>query len=571
MIRTRAFDVAPSFVAVVAVGFLGTVSLLRLIVRDADTALAGISPMHLHGGGHLAALLTGSTALALAFGLWRRKRLAWALSIMTFAVALLVQVAFVHHPWGAAASLLILVSLVVGRRRFDVHSAPIWGRLATVTIVGLTGLALVVGLLGLHTGDLASAAAAVVGGVVVWTAAVLGVDDGARSQVLHESVPVVVSAASGVAFVVARLLVLLTAVGEVNPAPDRPPRPQDAADALLVLRREGHGALLPFQSAPNMSRCLSRSGRTVIAHARAGRMDIVLGDPIGPPDDLVDAMTEFVEDARRADHAVAVYQATAGARDILRGAGFDRVFQIGQEAVIDLATFGLHGSRRANLRHTVTRFHRDGATIRWFAHGLDDGSLAEFGDQLAGVDAAWRRNAGPRLGFTINSFHRGDLQTTPIAVSIDESGQAVAFVTFQATGVDGGYVVDLIRRSPGSVPGAVETCVAEAALAMRDAGATRLSLGLAPIHGLDAHRGPLEERAIRLATGAVRRWYDVDSLAFFKSKFDPTWEPRYVAARHRRDALAVSVALLRLHLRGASTPPANRRVHQALPGVFADA
>ena len=544
----RARDVGLSLVAVVALGFLGIVSLLRLVVRDTDSALAGISPMDLDRDGRLVALLAGSTALALALGLWRRKRLAWALSIMTFAVALLVQVAFVHHPWGAAASLVILVVLVIGRRRFDVRSAPIWGRLAIFTIVSVAGLAFVSGLLGSRAADPWSAAESVLGGIVVWIAAALGVDDGARTQVLHESAPAILSTATGVVLLVARLLILVTAVGELNPAPDRPPRPGDVADALAVLRREGRGALLPFQGAPSMSLYLSRSGRTVIAHARAGRMDVVLGDPIGSPSDFAAAMSEFVEDARLADHAVAVYQATAEARDILRGSGFHRIFQIGQEAVVDLATFGLDGSRRANLRHTVTRFHRDGATIRWFALGLDDVTLAELGDQLAGVDVAWQRKAGPKLGFTINSFRRGDLRTTPIAISLDGSGRVVAFVTFQATGADGGYVVDLIRRLPGSVPGAVETCVAEAAIAMRDAGATRLSLGLAPIHGLDAHRGPLEERAIRVATGAVARWYDVDSLAFFKAKFDPTWEPRYVAARHRRDALVVSVALLRLHL-----------------------
>jgi len=337
------------------------------------------------------------------------------------------------------------------------------------------------------------------------------------------------------------------AIGSVVPATE-PMAAHDPHDALDVIRRDGRGALLPFQVATGMSLFLSRSGRVVIAHARAGRLDVVLGDPIGPPAEAAAGLAEFVERRRRAHRGVAVYQASAEGLAGLAGAGFGRVFRIGQEAIVDLATFGLAGSGRANLRHTVTRYRRDGATVRWFAGGLDEASLAVLGDQLAAVDTDWRRGAGPELGFTIASFRRADLATTPVAVAVDGAGQVGAFVTFRTTGVDGGYVVDMIRRAPKGIPGAVETCIVEAAMAMRASGATQLSLGLAPIHGLDARRGPLEERAIRTAAEAVRRWYDIDGLAFFKAKFSPTWAPRYVAIRRRPDALAACLAILRLHL-----------------------
>jgi len=370
-----------------------------------------------------------------------------------------------------------------------------------------------------------------------------------RLQAPDPGAPVTLPAATGAALVVERLPILVAAVGESNAAPDPPGRrPGSVTEAEVVLRREGRGALLPFQDAPGMSLYLSRSGRAVVAYARAGRMDIVLGDPVGPSADTAAAMAEFVRLSRRAHREVAIYQATAAVRAILAANGFRRIVGIGQEAIVDLTTFGLAGPPRANLRHTVTRFRRDGSDVLWFENGLDDASLAELGGGLAAIDVAWRRAAGPALGFTMHSFRDVDLRTAPIAVAIDPSGQAVGFVTFLETGSDGGYVVDVIRRLPGSVPGAVETCIAEAAMAMRDIGAIRLSLGLAPIHGLDRHRGPYEEQAIRTAADAVRRWYDIAGLAFFKDKFAPTWEPRYLAVRHRHDALRVTIALLRLHL-----------------------
>ncbi|TMG22751.1 MAG: DUF2156 domain-containing protein, partial [Chloroflexi bacterium] len=53
----------------------------------------------------------------------------------------------------------------------------------------------------------------------------------------------------------------------------------------------------------------------------------------------------------------------------------------------------------------------------------------------------------------------------------------------------------------------------------------------------------------------VRPFYDVTGLAFFKSKFDPYWEPRYAAVRGRFDLLRLGVALLRLHLAGSGAGP----------------
>jgi lysylphosphatidylglycerol synthetase-like protein (DUF2156 family) len=67
---------------------------------------------------------------------------------------------------------------------------------------------------------------------------------------------------------------------------------------------------------------------------------------------------------------------------------------------------------------------------------------------------------------------------------------------------------------------------------------------------VDEGRG-LVARLLALGARVVRPAYDVRGLAFFKSKFAPTWEPRYLVVSRRTNLPRVLLALLRLHLGGS--------------------
>jgi len=286
-----------------------------------------------------------------------------------------------------------------------------------------------------------------------------------------------------------------------------------------------------------------------VVYGLSGRLAVVLGDPIGPAGDAWTAFDAFVEACHRRGRVVVVYQASAGARDALDHRGF-RLIQVGREASVDLATFDLAGSRRANLRHTVTRARKGGVTVKAHLAGLPSLDRERLERGLTTIDAAWRAQAGPELGFTIGRFDPSELDTVAISVAEQADGTPVAFATFRPTGTEGGWVLDLMRRLPGGTPGAFEACVAEAGHAMRLAGARTLTLGLVPLGGLSIGSAVLEERLLASCARAIRPWYDTSGLEFFKQKFDPAWEPRYVAVHTRRELPGLVIALLRLHLGG---------------------
>ncbi|HEY5472005.1 MAG TPA: phosphatidylglycerol lysyltransferase domain-containing protein, partial [Candidatus Limnocylindrales bacterium] len=381
-----------------------------------------------------------------------------------------------------------------------------------------------------------------------------GMSDVTANRVLQQSSR---DALLGFLLLAARLPIVLAAMGVLSRVAEPPADPTTRARARAITDKYGCGALLPFQLGEDKLVFSPPDADGLVVYGMAGRTVVVLGDLIGSPEASPQVFERFLAHCRRLDRVPVIYQASSAGRATFVGAGF-RIFKVGEEAVVDLTTFDTTGRRRANLRHTITRCRKDGVTFRWFADGIPAEESALL-DQLAAIDNTWRKTAGPEMSFTISHFDRASMAWQPVSVAIGGLGTALGFTTYRKTGVDDGWVLDLMRRDPSGPPGVVEACIAEAALAMRDAGAKTLSLGLAPLAGLDGVNGPWEERFLANGGRMVHRWYDVNGLARFKNKFDPYWIPRYGAIRRRRDLIGFIIGLLRVHLAGAIHLPGRRR------------
>lgn len=493
---------------------------------------------------------TAVALLALAIGLARGKRLSWLVAITVLGAACVEQIVENGHPVAAAAGGLCLVVLVADRRRYQIQTDIAWRRrIALLVVLALAALgaaaavtAINVGATGGRTLGLDSAFGVLIDG--------LSLSDTAATTTLAGWGGVV-----ALLLLLMRLPIALSAIGILQPVAEPAPDPSVRERMRAILATYGSGALLPFQAEPTMRGFEAGDRRGLVVYGRAGRTAVVLGDPIGEPERAWAAFRSFIAACRVRDHEPAVYQAGTGAAARLRRLGF-RTFEVGREAILDLDGFTLAGSRRANLRHTVTRFRRDGGVARWYPNGLSPATPARPADhsvcvrELAEIDTDWRRRPGPSLRFTIHGFEPADLSRVGVAVALEPDGRPSAFATFRPTGTDGGWVLDLVRRRMTATPGAIEACVVAAAEALRDAGAPTLSLGLAPLAGLSRGAGPAEERWLARTVDVVRRWYDVRGLVFFKAKFDPRWVPRYGASRGRTGSIGLALGLLRLHLAG---------------------
>lgn len=528
------------------------------LFQNVSDSLDSILPFDPNNATPLLAILSAIGLGALTVGLIRNKAIAWVLTLVTLCVSLLAQSDLLAHPIVVAASVVAFSVLLADRRRYEVQTGVGWRRLiAWLLIVSLIALGIETSIIIVATGDWPRPLAWA-GDFTYAIANALGLSDDAGQRVLSATGR---DALLGLLILLARLPVVLAALGVLSRVGEPLPDPSTRTRARAIADRYGSGALLPFQLGEDKYVFDPADSDGLVVYGMAGRTAVVLGDLIGPGEEATPLLAEFIDRCRKLDRIPVVYQASAAGRRYLAEAGF-RTFKVGEEAIVDLTTFDLAGSRRANLRHTITRCKRDGVQVRWFPDGLPL-EEARLADELTAIDAAWRRQAGPQMGFTISQFERPALTWLPVSIAVDPAGHALGFTTYRRTGADRGWVLDLMRRVPDGPPGVVEACIAEAAAGFKAAGATSLSLGLAPLAGLDVRNGPLEERLLERGGRFVQRWYDVKGLAFFKNKFDPTWVPRYGAIRHRRDLIAFVVGLLWVHLSGALRLPGRRPLRHA--------
>ena len=138
---------------------------------------------------------------------------------------------------------------------------------------------------------------------------------------------------------------------------------------------------------------------------------------------------------------------------------------------------------------------------------------------------------GQEKGFSVAAFHRDYVLSQPIAL-LRRNGEAVAFATVMTTELAEEVTVGLMRHKPGAASSyAMEYLFIRLIQCFRDQGYRSLCLGMVPLSGLRAHRlAPHWHRVAHVVWSLGRRFYNFQGLRTFKGKFDPTWEPRYLAA-----------------------------------------
>jgi lysyl-tRNA synthetase class 2 len=360
--------------------------------------------------------------------------------------------------------------------------------------------------------------------LLVWTASGHG-DDG---FVLHQTISLFAFTHGSMAFhdelswvplAVSGLTLALIVVGgwlffRPRPVSRVLPNAEARRRARELIRAHGSDTLAFFKLRRDLQYLFTRDRRAFLGYRVESGALVVAGDPVGP----LDAVKELAEDACRLAETHGLRVTAIGASSELtslwRALGL-RALYIGDEAIVDTASFSLEGRAIRKVRQSVHRLTKAGYT----AHAgelaeLDATALAELED----VSARWRRDESER-GFAMTMDALGD--DGVVVIARDADGVARGFLHFVPAHGRPALSLSFMRRDPATPNGLMEFLVVRAIEMLRERGVEELSLNFVMFGRL--FERPLLRRLIRFGG----RWFQIESLYRFSAKFAPRWEPRH--------------------------------------------
>ncbi|WP_456969625.1 bifunctional lysylphosphatidylglycerol flippase/synthetase MprF [Luteibacter sp. HA06] len=266
--------------------------------------------------------------------------------------------------------------------------------------------------------------------------------------------------------------------------------------------------------------------RAFIMYDIEGRSWVAMGDPVGESEDARrELVWRFREECEHAGGWPLFYQVRPEDLDLYLEVGMS-LLKIGEEARVRLETFNLDGKSKKTLRGTVNKLARDG--LRMEIVPIE--GVPALLPRLKVISDAWMRDKKVReKRFSLGLFDERYLARTPMAV-VWQGDEPVAFANVFVTTSKEEASVDLMRHLPDGPSGIMDFLFIELMVWAKAEGYRWFNLGMAPLSGLQNRRtAPLWSRFGAMVFGRGERFYNFRGLHRYKDKFDPEWEPRYIA------------------------------------------
>lgn len=325
---------------------------------------------------------------------------------------------------------------------------------------------------------------------------------------------------------IAIVLLLFALARLIRQAPHEAPEPTDAdlADAGKAI--DAQTSTAPFLVYLSDKSLLFNDDRSAfVMYGVRGRTWVSMGDPVGPPDRMSGMIRQFLERADDFGGVPAFYE--VGPAHLHRYADFGLTFvKLGEQAKVDLNAFSLDGGQAAKYRNAIRRLEKEGATFRIAERDEIPGLMP----QLRDVSDDWlATQATAEKGFSLGFFDEAYLSRFPLAL-IERDGRVEAFANIWAGPRRHELSVDLMRHRREAPKGSMDALFIHLLQWGKQQGYGWFALGMAPLSGFEA--SPVATIWNRLGTFLYEHGeavYNFQGLRSYKDKFNPVWEPQYLA------------------------------------------
>jgi lysyl-tRNA synthetase class 2 len=467
---------------------------------------------------HALALPAAAALIVTAFYLYRRRRgalnVAVGLLVVLGVLNLVKGLDFEESFWSFAAAAL----LWSGRGAFHVRHDPVGLRSALLRVpVVIAGTAvLIVGSIGLAARNDASLGQILraSGDAVILSPGPLAFHDEVAWLPLAVSL-LALGALLTVAYLVFRPLA----------APRSLPDAKARSVARTLVRRYGTDTLAFFKLRRDKQYLFDEAGSAFIAYRIENGVMLISGDPVGPPAALPGLVTSAIAFAERRGLKLAASGVSEGLVPLWRQAGL-RALYIGDEAIVETASFSLEGRAVRKVRQSVARLEKNGYTAELATLSeLDERTLCE----LEAVTKRWLAGACERgFAMSMDSLRTERREGGVVVLARDADGRIRGFLHLVPAYGRPAMSLSSMRRDRETPNGLTEFLVVRAIESLRERGVEEVSLNFAAfarvMHG---PRGRLERLAGRLVA-LGNPFFQIESLYRFNAKFFPRWEPRYL-------------------------------------------
>ena len=155
-------------------------------------------------------------------------------------------------------------------------------------------------------------------------------------------------------------------------------------------------------------------------------------------------------------------------------------------------------------------------------------------EDLRAISDAWlAMHSGGEKSFSLGGFVPRYVAEFPIAL-VRAEGRIVAFATLWPMASRKALSMDLMRYNDDAPRNIMDFLFVELFEWGRAQGYQAFDFGAAPLAGLeDRPLAPIMSRVGRLLFERGEEIYNFRGVRRYKDKYDPLWQPRYIAAPHR--------------------------------------
>ncbi len=518
--------------------------LSAIIPRPNWDMLLGAWPVDIHHGVHKLIVVVGFFLIMLSYGLTRGKYGAWCLAVLLLLLSIVLHILNGGQVLPTILTGVLITLLAACFRSFQAKSDPPSVRRGSIALfvgLGIVTLYTIGGLLALYNQFESLIDRFGIEEVLLrlLTNAHLPLIPGTQAFIFGRALTAL--CVSAVLYGIVMILRPVTAALF--------PNEQQRQAVATLIRLYGKSSISYFALDRDKSYFFSASGKSVISYVLEGNVAVASGDPIGPEEEMLSIIQQFMAFCQVQDWRVVFWQVRDALVDLYRTAGL-HVLKIGEDAIVTTRTFTLAGKGMANVRSSAKRADKEGVrTVFWHGPVLDAVQRA----QMEQVSRTWLTGmGGVEMGFSMGRFDVHGDPNQIYALAVDHANNVHAFVTFVPIYGRNGWGLDLMRRAEQAAPGTMERLLGCSIEYLGRQGADIVSLGLAPLSDANTTDHTFLGTSFDFLTHRFGNPAKNRSLFNFKKKFQPCWENRYLVYSSTLTLPKVGWALYRAHQRDAS-------------------